>query len=83
MEPARTAISGRFHTAWPLKRHSATPAEPWALTSLREKLIKSGARLVSRGRYMAFQMAEVAMSRPMFADILSVIARVRAMPAPA
>jgi len=34
-------------------------AEPWSLTSLREKLIKIGAKVVSHGRYVVFQMAEV------------------------
>jgi Transposase DDE domain group 1 len=58
-------------------------AEPWSLTSLREKLIKIGAKVVSHGRYVTFQMAEVAVSRQMFADILSLVARLRAMPAPA
>jgi hypothetical protein len=32
------------------------------LTSLREKLIKIGAKVVSHGRYVTFQMAEVAWS---------------------
>ena len=58
-------------------------AEPWSLTSLREKLIKIGAKVVSHGRYVTFQMAEVAVSRQMFADILSLVARLRATPAPA
>jgi hypothetical protein len=58
-------------------------AEPWSLTSLREKLIKIGAKVVSHGRYVTFQMAEVAVSRQMFAEILSLIARLRAPPAPA
>ena len=57
--------------------------ESWSLTSLREKLIKVGAKVVSHGRYVPFQMAEVAVSRRMFADILSLIARLRAPPAPA
>jgi hypothetical protein len=34
-------------------------AESWSLTSLREKLIKIGAKVVSDGRYVMFQMAEV------------------------
>jgi hypothetical protein len=59
------------------------PTEPWSLTSLREKLIKIGAKVTSHGRYVTFQMAEVALSRHMFADILSLIARLRAPPAPA
>jgi Transposase DDE domain group 1 len=58
-------------------------AEPWSLTSLREKLIKIGSKVVSHGRYVTLQMAEVAVSRRMRADILSLIARPRAPPAPA
>jgi hypothetical protein len=58
-------------------------AEPWSLTSLREKLIKIGAKVVNHGRYVTFQMAEVAVPRQMFAEILSLIARLRAPPAPA
>jgi hypothetical protein len=58
-------------------------ADPWSLTSLREKLIKIGAKVVAHGRYVTFQMAEVAVPRQMFADILSLIARLRAPPAPA
>jgi hypothetical protein len=50
---------------------------------LREELIKIGAKVVSHGRYVAFQLAEVAVPRQMFADILSPIARLRAAPAPA
>src|SRR5271170_5336318 len=58
-------------------------AEPWSLTSLREKLIKIGAKVVRHGRYTTFQMAEVAVPRQMFAEILSLIAQLRAPPAPA
>jgi transposase-like protein len=73
--------------AW-RRRYRAGSAEPTALqlmplTSLREKLIKIGAKVVSHGRYVTFQMAEVAVPRQMFADILSLIARLRAQPAPA
>ena len=42
-----------------------------------------GAKVVSHGRYVTFQMAEVAVSQQMFAEILSLIARLRAPPAPA
>src|SRR3954453_8370402 len=58
-------------------------AEPWSLTSLRKKLVKIGAKVVRHGRYVTFQMAEVAVPRQMFAEILSLIARLRAPPAPA
>jgi hypothetical protein len=48
-----------------------------------EKLIKIGAKVVSHGRYVTFQMAEVAVPRRVFAEILSLIARLQAPPAPA
>jgi hypothetical protein len=35
------------------------PIKDWSLTSLKEKLIKIGAKVVTHGRYVAFQMAEV------------------------
>ena len=57
--------------------------ERWSMTSLREKLIKIGAKVVRHGRYVTFQLAEVAVPRRLFADILSLIARLRAPPAPA
>jgi hypothetical protein len=55
----------------------------WSLTTLREKLVKIGARTVRHGRYMVFQLAEVAMPRPLFAVILRRIDRLRGPPAPA
>ena len=50
------------------------PIKVWSLTSLNEKLIKIGAKVVSHGRYVAFQMAEVAVPRHLFVDILRLIA---------
>ena len=38
--------------------------------TLREKLIKIGAKVVRHARYVTFQMAEVAMPRELFAAIL-------------
>ena len=58
------------------------PIKEWSLTSLREKLIKIGAKLVSHGRYVAFQMAEVAVPRRLFAEILRLIAELRPPPDP-
>ena len=40
------------------------------MTTLHEKLIKIGAKVVTHGRYVTFQMAEVAVPRALFADIL-------------
>jgi Transposase DDE domain group 1 len=42
----------------------------WSLTTLREKLVKIGARIVRHGRYVVFQLAEVAVPRALFASIL-------------
>ena len=58
------------------------PIRDWSLTSLREKLIKIGAKVVSHGRSIAFQMAEVAIPRELFADILRLIAELRPPPDP-
>ena len=58
-------------------------AKPWSLTSLREKLIKIGAKVISHGRYVTFQMAEVAVPKQMFREILSLLVRLRAPPEPA
>jgi hypothetical protein len=57
------------------------PIKDWSLTSLREKLIKIGAKVVSHGRYVAFQMAEVAIPRQMFQEILRFVAELRPPPA--
>jgi hypothetical protein len=58
------------------------PIRDWSLTSLKEKLIKIGAKVISHGRYVAFQMAEVAIPRQLFADILRLIAGLRPPPNP-
>jgi len=55
----------------------------WSLTSLQEKLIKIGAKIVTHARYVAFQMAEVAVPRMLFAEILRLIAKLRPPPDPA
>ncbi len=47
----------------------------WSLTTLREKLIKIGAKVVRHAQYVTFQMAEVAVPRELFAAILERIQR--------
>ena len=49
----------------------------WSLTTLRENLIKIGAKVVAHSRYVIFQMAEVAIPRHLFAAILERIQRLR------
>jgi hypothetical protein len=53
----------------------------WSLTTLRERLVKIGARIVRHGRSVIFQMAEVTAPRGMFREILAVIAALRPSPA--
>ncbi len=47
----------------------------WSLTTLREKLIKIGAKVVRHSRNVIFQLAEVAVPRELFAAILERIQR--------
>ncbi|MDA0224487.1 MAG: transposase, partial [Proteobacteria bacterium] len=63
-------------------RTLALPAavKHWSLTSLREKLVKIGARIVGHGRYVTFQMAEVMVSRGLFQQILDAITALRPLP---
>jgi hypothetical protein len=49
----------------------------WSLTTLREKLIKIGAKVIQHARYVVFQMAEVAIPRCLFRAILERIRRLR------
>ena len=51
--------------------------EHWTLTTLREKLIKIGAKVVPHARYTIFQMAEVAVPRELFRSILERISLIR------
>ena len=50
----------------------------WSMTTLPEKLVKIGARLTPRARRLILQMAEVAVTRDLFAQIID---RVR-LPSP-
>jgi hypothetical protein len=57
------------------------PVRHWSLTTLREKLIKIGAKVTRHSKYVTFQLAEVAVTRNLFAAILARIARL-AIPPP-
>ena len=56
------------------------PISDWSMTTLREKLIKIGAKVVGHARYVAFQMAEVAVPKNLFAEIFRMIAELRPPP---
>jgi hypothetical protein len=56
--------------------------ERWSLTTLREKVVKIGAKVVAHARYTVFQMAEVAVPRDLFRRILEMIDDLRPRPTP-
>jgi len=80
----RTFRGPRWTSVVDPKEKSAVPeeAEHWSLTTLRVKLIKIGAKVVRHGRTVTFQLAEVAIPRGLFAEILHRIDRLRPAPLP-
>ena len=54
--------------------------EHWTLTTLREKPVKIGAKVVKYSRYVFFQLAEVAVPRALFAVIPGRIQRLELAP---
>ncbi len=66
------------------KRTLALPqeVEHWSLSTLRETLVKIGAKVVRHGRYVTFQLAEVVIPRRLFAEILRLIDGLRPKPGP-
>ncbi len=66
-------------SAYSQKRTFVPPEEVeyLSLTTLCEKLIKIGAKVVRHGHYVTFQLAEVAITRDLFAEILQLIGRLR------
>ena len=61
-----------------LRRLALPPSvKHWSLTTLREKLIKIGAKVMHHAHQVVFQMAEVAIPRSLFRAILERIRRLR------
>ncbi len=75
-------VSGLFPDLGDQGLRGYTEVEHWSLTTLREKLVKIGAKVVRHGRNVTFQMAEVAIPRPLFAEILHLIDGLRPPPLP-
>ena len=86
---AANAVRLQLHAlAYNLANFMRTLALPeavkhWSLTSLKEKLVKIGAKIVTHARYVTFQMAEVAVPKELFQEILRLIDGLRPRPAPA
>ena len=51
----------------------------WTLTTLRDRLIKIGGKMVRHARYVTFQLAEVAIPRALYRAILDRIRRFAAI----
>ncbi len=64
------------------KRTLALPKKVghWSLTTLREKLVKIGAKVIRHGSYVMFQMVEVAVPHDPFREILRLIDDLRPRP---
>ncbi|MHC4464532.1 MAG: transposase, partial [Planctomycetota bacterium] len=56
------------------------PVKHWSLRTLRDKLIKIGAKVISHSRYVTFEMAEVMVSKRLFQEILERIGRLNPVP---
>ena len=52
----------------------------WSLRTMREKLVKIGAKVVSHARYVTFQMSEVLVSKSLFREILEKIHHLKTVP---
>lgn len=85
-EPVRKPPGALHPLTWP--PHAPFPlalpreVEHWSLTTLREKVVKIGAKVVRHGRYIMFQLAEVAVPRELFERILGLIGGLRLLAHP-
>ena len=64
-----------------MKRRLVLPAriDTWSLTSLQQRLVKMGGRLVKQARYYWLLLAESHLTRRLFGSMLQ---RIRALPVP-
>jgi hypothetical protein len=66
--------------SWEFPAHAGDAGADQRLVADEPEGEADGAKIVSHGRYVAFQMAEVAIPRNLFADILRLIAQLRPPP---
>ena len=79
--PAGTRLCSA--ATWATSRREGTLPESvnhWSLRSVQTKLIKMGGRLVRHARRLVFQLAEVAVSREVFRQVLERIAGLHPAP---
>jgi len=79
---ARVQLSLLAHNLGNLWRRLVLPKriDAWSLTSLQQRLVKTGARLIKHARYYWLQLAEGHLTRRLFGSILH---RIAALPSPA
>jgi Transposase DDE domain group 1 len=65
-----------------LLRRLALPlaVQNWSLTSLQQRLFKTGGRLIRHARYFTLQLAESYLTRPLFRQIVARIAQLACHP---
>ena len=84
--PAVNAVRLQLHAlACNLANFLRTLALPeaishWSMTTLRDRLVKIGAKIVRHGRSITFQMAEVMVPPALFQQILDAITMLRPLP---
>ena len=78
----RLQLSGLAYTLGNLWRRLGLPTriERWSLTSLQQRLVKTGARLVRHARYYWLFLAESCLTRRLFGSMLQ---HIWALPVPA
>ena len=81
----RAAMAETFDNAYNIGNFLRRLALPksindWSLRTMREKLVKIGAKVVNHSRYVTFQMAEVLVSKAVFNEILERIHRLKPVP---
>ena len=72
----------RVAAGWPKVHGLGIETGDWSMTTLRDKLIKIGTKVVRDGLYVTFQLSVVAISQRLFAQILRLIDGLRPRPAP-
>ena len=83
---AANAVRLQLHAlAYDLANFLRTLALPeevaqWSMTTLRDRLVKIGAKIIRHGRSITFQMAEVMVPRSLFQQMLAAIAALRPVP---
>ena len=81
MQRPGAAGSRSFNPRRPYRLTLPKSIRQWSLTTLREKLVKIGAKVTRHSKYVTFQLAEVAVPRQLFAAILERIGRLAMQPA--